>query len=268
MGERARLLQDKVAVVVGAGRGVGRAVAEAFAVEGARVVLAARTEAEIDQVARDLHSSGASATAIAVDVTSTASVDRLFQNVLQQFGQVDILVTNAAANGPIGMVWETDPDAWLELYNVNVIGMVRCAHAALPDMIQRRQGKIIIVGSVAGYSDAWAARRPELAAYGLTKAATNRLARMLSEQVKPYGINVNCVGVAARTRLDYEARIELARYNNEPGALAPHELTGKDKTLPEENVAPFVFLASNLSDHITGQYIEANSLPDSWRTTR
>lgn len=267
MRERGGLLQGKVAVVVGAGRGVGRAVGEAFSAEGAPVVLTARTESEIDQVARSLCESGASAAAIPVDVSSTDSVDHLFQNVLRQFGQIDVLVTNAAANGPIGMVWETDPNAWLELYNINVVGMVRCAHAALPDMIRRRRGKIIIVGSIAGYSDAWAARRPELAAYGLTKAATNRLARMLSEQVKPYGINVNCVGVAARTRLDYEARLELARLNNEPPALAPHELKGKDKTLPEENVAPFVFLASNLSDHITGQYLEANTLPDSWRPT-
>src|SRR5262249_48970347 len=103
--------------------------------------------------------------------------------------------------------------------------------------------------------------------YGLTKAATNRFARCLSEQVKPYGINVNCVGVSARTRLDYEARIELARIHGEAPPPAPEDVPAKDRTRPEENVAPFGFLASALSDHITGQYMEANTLPDGLRET-
>jgi len=262
------LLEGKVAVIAGAGRGIGRAVAQAFAAEGAALALAARSAGEIQALAAELSARGTNAIAIPTDVTRAPEVQALFVRVRRELGAVDILVANAAANGPIGMVWETDPEAWLDVYNVNVVGMVRCVQAALPDMLERRRGKIILVGSVAGYSDAWAARRPELAAYGLTKAATNRLARMLSEQVKPYGINVNCIGVAARTRLDYEARTELARLNNEPPPLPPDRLVGTDRTLPEENAAPFVFLASNLSDHITGQYLEANTLPDSLRTTR
>lgn len=259
------LLKGKVAVIAGAGRGVGRAVAEAFAAEGAAVALAARSQQELEELANELVTRGARALAIPTDLTQTKDVDGLFERTRQEFGKVDIVVLNAAANGPIGMVWETDPAAWLELYDVNVVGMVRCARAALPAMIEQRSGKIIIVGSVAGYSDAWASRRPELAAYGLTKAATNRLARMLSEQCKPYGINVNCVGVSARTRLDYEARMELARIHGEPNPPAPHEMPHDQKTLPEENIAPFVFFASALSDHITGQYLEANTLPDSLR---
>ncbi len=259
------LLKGKVAVIAGAGRGVGRAVAEAFAAEGATIALAARTASEIEQLAQELNTRGTRTLAIPTDVMKTHEVNTLFERVHQELGATDILVTNAAANGPVGMIWETDPDAWLELYDVNVVGMVRCVHAALPAMIQRRSGKIIIVGSVAGYSDAWASRRPELAAYGLTKAATNRLARMLSEQCKPYGINVNCIGVSARTRLDHEARMELARIHGEPNPPAPHEMPHDQKTLPEENIAPFVFFASALSDHITGQYLEANTLPDNLR---
>jgi NAD(P)-dependent dehydrogenase (short-subunit alcohol dehydrogenase family) len=259
------LLKGKVAVIAGAGRGVGRAVTEAFAAEGAAVALAARTSTEIEQLASEIKSRGGSALAIPTDISKTNEVDNLIARVLGAWGAIDILVTNAAANGPIGMVWETDPDEWVELYNINVVGMVRCARAVLPSMIERRSGKIIIVGSVAGYSDAWAARRPDLAAYGLTKAATNRLARLLSEQVKPFGINVNCIGVSARTRLDYEARLELARRHGEPPPPHPADTPRREKTLPEENVAPFVFLASSLSDHITGQYIEANTLPDGLR---
>ena len=259
------LLEDKVAVIAGAGRGVGRAVAEGYAAEGAAVALAARSADEIQELAVQITARGGKALAVRTDITRKQEVEQLFARVRDELGAVDILVNNAAANGPIGMLWETDPEEWLSLYDVNVVGMVRCAHAALPDMIARRRGKIIIVGSVAGYSDRWAALRPELAAYGLTKAATNRFARCLSEQVKPYGINVNCVGVSARTRLDYDARRQLARIHGESPALTPEMLPAQDRTLPEENVAPFVFLASTLSDHITGQYLEANTLPDGLR---
>lgn len=259
------LLEGKVAVIAGAGRGVGRAVAEAFAAEGAAVALAARSADEIQALATEITARGEKALAVPTDLTQTEQVKHLFARVQNELGDVDILVANAAANGPIGMVWETDPDEWLALYDVNVVGMVRCTHFVLPGMIQRRRGKIIIVGSVAGYSDRWAMLRPELAAYGLTKAATNRFAKCLSEQVKPYGINVNCIGVSARTRLDFDARIELARIHGETPALAPEMLPTQDRTLPEENTAPFVFLASALSDHITGQYLEANTLPDGLR---
>lgn len=261
------LLDGKVAVIAGAGRGVGRAVAEAYADEGATVALAARSTDEIKELAAEIIGRGGNALAVPTDITHAHQVKNLFARVRDELGAVDILVNNAAANGPIGMVWETDPEEWLSLYDVNVVGMVRCAHAVLPGMIERRSGKIIIVGSVAGYSDRWAALRPELAAYGLTKAATNRFAKCLSEQVKPYGINVNCVGVSARTRLDYEARQQLAQIHGESPALAPEKLPAQDRTRPEENVAPFVFLGSTLSDHITGQYIEANTLPDGLRAT-
>src|SRR5581483_10824537 len=163
------LLKGKVAIIAGAGRGVGRAVAEAYAAEGAAVALAARTASEIEQLASEIHARGGAALAIPTDISKTDQVERLFALAHHELGAVDILVTNAAANGPIGMVWETNPDEWLDLYNINVVGMVRCARAALPAMIKRRSGKIIIVGSIAGYSDAWASRRPEHAAYGLTK---------------------------------------------------------------------------------------------------
>ena len=259
------VLQGKVAVVTGGGRGVGRAVALAFAAEGAAVAVAARTSGEVERVAEEVLALGGKAVAVRADVTRQEEVDALFARVNEEISPVDILVNNAAVIDPLGMVWETEPSAWQEAFDVNVIGMVRCVRAVLPTMKDRRSGKIIIVGSRAGWSDGWAARNTEQMAYGVTKAAVNRFSTCLAEQVKPYGINVNCVGVSAQTRLDQQTRQALARLRGAPPPPALNEIPVEKRTLPEENVAPFVFLASSASDHITGTYLEANNLPDRLR---
>ena len=261
------LLEGRVAVVTGSGRGVGRAVALAFAEEGATVVVTARSRDEIEDVAEDISGQGGRALAIPADIVSQKDVDTLFGRVLSELGPVDILVNNAAIAGPSGMTWKIDPDAWQEMFNVNVTGMVRCARAVLPAMITGRYGKILIVGSVAGREPNWAERCPEIIAYGVSKAAANHFSNCLAAQVKDYGINVNCIGVGAQTRLSHQHRRAMAGMREQSPPPPWEELPQEDRVLPEENVAPFVFLASSLSDHITGQYIEANSLPNRLRRT-
>jgi len=256
------LLEGKIAVVTGSGRGIGRAVAIAFAKEGAAVALAARTRNEIENAADEIRTRGGCALAIPTDLTRQEDIDALFTNVQKELGQVDILVNNAATNGPIGMIWQTDPTDWQEAYNVNVVSMVRCVQAALPGMMERRQGKIILVGSIAGWSESWASGNPEQTAYGLTKAAIIRLNTCLARQLGSYRINVNCVGVGAYTRLGDQTFRELARLRGESPPPTLDEIPAENRTLPEENVGSFIFLASSLSDHVTGAYIEANSLPD------
>lgn len=107
-------------------------------------------------------------------------------------GEVDILVNNAAVVGAYGFLWETDPNEWQQLFNINVIGMARCARAVLPAMISRRYGKILNVGSIAGGSENWASQCHEQMAYGVSKAAVIRFSECLAAQVIGYGINVNC----------------------------------------------------------------------------
>ena len=255
------LLKGKVAVVTGAGRGIGRAVAIALAGEGAAVALAARTADEIESAASEIRAGRGRALTVPTDVTRQTDVDVLFELVREKLGEVDILVNNAAIMGPAGNLWETDPAAWGTVFDVNVISMVRCARAVLPAMVSRRYGKIINVGSTAGYSDSWASRFPEQTAYGTTKAAIHRFSVCLAHQVKSDGVNVNCVGVSAHTRMSDEAREALARLRGEPPPPSVNEAPVEARTLPEENAPLFVFLASSLSDHITGQYLEANSLP-------
>jgi NAD(P)-dependent dehydrogenase (short-subunit alcohol dehydrogenase family) len=256
------LLTGKVAVVTGSGRGIGRAVALAFAREGAEVVITARNSQELDRVSDEVHYLGGTCTVVPADVTRQQDVDRLFAAIHKELGQVDILVNNAGALGPIEHFEDADMDAWQDIFEVNVIGLARCIRAALPTMIERRSGKIINVGSDAARSDGWAASNFEHTAYAASKAAVIRLTEVLAVQVRPYGINVNCVGAWADTVMSVEARQRLARLRGEKPMGALDEIPVSERVDPEENAPLFVFLASSLSHHITGQYIEANSLPD------
>jgi len=260
------LLKDKVAVVTGAGRGIGRAVALAMAAEGAAVGLAARTSAEIESTAEEIRDGGGRALAVPTDVGRQEEVDALFAQVGNDLGDVDILVANAAVSEATGNLWEIDPNEWQRMFEINVLGVARCARAVLPAMIQRRYGKIIIVGSKAARSETWASRHNEQMGYAVTKAAVHRLGELLAEQVKPYAINVNCIGVAADTRLGEAAREAAAIRKGERPPPRLEDIPLEQRViLPEENVAPFIFLASRLGDHITGAYIEADTLPDTMR---
>jgi NAD(P)-dependent dehydrogenase (short-subunit alcohol dehydrogenase family) len=255
------LLAGKVAVVTGAGRGVGSAVAVELAEAGAAVALAARTVDEIESVAEGIRASGSRAIAVPTDVTRQSEVDTLFAQTREELGEVDVLVNNAAIIGPTGKLWETKLTEWHEVFDINLFSMVRCASSVLPSMVERGYGKIINVGSTAGWTDSWVPGNAEQAAYAATKAAIMRFSVCLAQQVKADGVNVNCVGVSAHTRMSDEARLALARVRGTPPPPTMDDLPIDQQVLPERNAPLFVFLASSLSDNITGQYLEANQMP-------
>lgn len=255
------LLTGKVAVVTGAGRGVGRAVAVELAEAGAAVALAARTVSEIESAAETIRAGGHRAMPVPTDVTSQSEVDSLFAKTREQLGEIDILVNNAAIIGPTGKLWETNLSDWHNIFDINLFSMVRCASSALPAMVERGCGKIINVGSTAGWTDSWVPGNAEQAAYAATKAAIMRFSVCLAQQVKSDGVNVNCVGVSAHTRMSDEARLALARVRGTPPPPTMDDLPISQQVLPETNAPLFVFLASSLSDYITGQYLEANQMP-------
>ena len=249
-------MRGTVAVITGGGRGIGAAVALAFAGEGATVVLAARTASEITQVAAMV---GAAALAIPTDVSSAQDVSKLVQRVLDGYGRVDVLVNAAGILGPIGPLWEADPEGWKRAIEVNLYGTFLCCRAVLPHMVQRRQGKII------NFSGGGAAS-PFLrfAAYGASKAAVVRLTETLAEEVKPFNVQVNAIApgmvdtrllddiLAAKERAgDQLERVRRLRHAGEGGV---------SRNLVAELA---LWLASDESHGLTGKLIAAPY--DGWR---
>lgn len=187
-------LEGKVAIVTGASRGIGKAIAIALAREGADVVVAARTEEEtgslpgtIHKTADEIHSLGRRSLAIKTDVTKEEQVAELVSRTLGEFGRIDILVNNAGINVP-GRVLDIPVKRWDLIIAVNLRGTFLCAKAVLPTMVERRSGSIINLSSILGSREISGS-----VAYGVTKAAIERFTYGLAEEVREYNIAVNAM---------------------------------------------------------------------------
>ncbi len=177
------LLEGQVAIVTGAGRGIGKATVLALAQAGAAVVLAARSRGEISGVADQIKQRGGKALAIPTDVADLVQVDHLLVLILRAFGRVDILVNNAAVIQPLGNVWETSPKAWQRLIAVNVIGPYLCVRSVLPHMLERGSGRVINVSSGAAEANLQGA-----SAYTASKAALERFSGTLAAEIDGTGV--------------------------------------------------------------------------------
>ena len=192
----------RVALVTGAGRGIGAATARLLAREGAAIALAARTEEEIVSVAREISSRGRTALQVRLDVAEEVSVSSCFEKIRAELGDVTILINNAGTPGIPLPVAATRPERWRRTFDVNVTGAFLCAREALPGMVSANWGRIVNVSSAA-------ARHPVagMAAYGASKAALDQLTRVLALEGGPYGIVVTGVypGVVD-TKMQEESR--------------------------------------------------------------
>ena len=186
MTERTQELSGHVAIITGAGRGIGRAIAIAYAQAGAAVCCAARTGEEITATVRDIVTSGGRALAVPADVTQLASVQQMLQTTVETFGGLDILVINAGGNYDRRHVAESHPEDWRATVEVNLLGAYYCAHAAIPYLKQRGAGKIITVGSGIGHRGYAGS-----SAYACSKAGLWMLTRVLAQELWPFNISVN-----------------------------------------------------------------------------
>src|SRR4051794_22417167 len=173
-----------VAIVTGAGRGFGKAIAMRLAREGYAVALTARTQSQIDEVAAEIRRLGGRALALAGDVTDRQGVDRVITEAERQLGPIMLLINNAGVPGPFGPIWAVDPEEWWASQAVHIRAPLLFLRAVLPGMIQRRAGRIIVVSAKASRLVA-----ANLSAYCVGKIAQTRIVEEVAVETRELGIS-------------------------------------------------------------------------------
>jgi len=235
------MLNGKVALITGAGRGIGKEIVLTYARAGADVALVARTKSQLEIVANEVHKTGQRALVIQADVSDPADVQRMVEETLREFGQIDILVNNAAVAGPVPVIDMTLED-WNRMIGVNLTGVYLCSRAVLPHMIERGQGKIISIASGSGLRGS--ARN---AHYSASKAGVIAFTQALANEVREHGLQVNviCPGPIKTEML-------ASRPNTSP--------VDESNFLETKDVAgAALFLAADLSGRMNAQIISVRN---------
>jgi NAD(P)-dependent dehydrogenase (short-subunit alcohol dehydrogenase family) len=243
-------LKNQTAIITGAGRGIGRATALALAEAGAAVVLVARSADEVNSVADEIKFNGASGQALAIptDISDPAEVDHLLVLTLRAFGQIDILVNNAAMINPIGKVWETSPLAWQKLIATNLLGPYFCARAVLPHMLERGSGRIINISSAAADINL-----EGTSAYNASKAALERFSGTLAAEVDGTGVVVTTFRPGTvDTGMQAEMRQTPAQFLPKTELFQSFFDKGQLRS-PDEIAQAVLWLASRFSVDTNGQ---------------
>ena len=253
------LLEGKVAIVSGIGPGVGRAVALAFAREGADVVLGARTEDRLAELAKEIEAAGRRVAHHPTDIRKEEDCAALAETAVTAFGGVDVLVNNAFWHGQLGEMAEMPPDMWRKAFETNVLGSLAMTRAVAPSMEARGGGSVVMVNTLAarqGYD--------EEAPYAASKGALLTTARSLARNLGPKGIRVNSVlpGPIWGPSLEWW----FAQLAKERGVTPEDVYTDESsrtslRHIPtsEEVAEVILFFASDLSKAVTGQTLDVNA---------
>lgn len=251
------MLRDKVVVVAGVGPGLGRSIALASAREGADVVLAARTAAKLDEVAKEVDALGRRAVAVPVDLTDPEAASRLASGAAEAFGKVDALVYNALAMPPIKDLMVVDLDAINAAFDQNVVAALRLIRSFVPQLGESGGAVVMITSMVVRFS------QRTMAPYKMTKTALLAMAQSLATELGPKGIRVNSVApghiwgdslkwyfsyLAHKRGVDAQVIYDETAAGNDLGRLCE----------PDEIADAAVFLASPLARAITGQCLDVN----------
>ncbi|MCK9274410.1 MAG: SDR family oxidoreductase [Syntrophales bacterium] len=245
-------LKGKVAIVTGGGRGIGRAIALGLAGAGASVVIAGRTQDQLDGVAQEILAAGGRVLPVVTDLISARDIENLVEETMQSFGRIDILVNNAARSF-LRSLLDLREDGWDKVFDTNVKAVWLLSRAAAKIMIGQKEGRIINITTVG-------AEKAELgmAAYGCSKAALKMLTRCMAREWAPFGILVNAVGPGL-TRTDFSKPI----WSNPDIASHVESLLPMGRLAePEEIVGSVLFLASDAAGYITGHtiYVDGGAL--------
>lgn len=254
-------LKDKVAIVTGAGRGIGKAIALSFASEGTNLVVVSRTLPEVKETAAKVQDLGRCSIAINADVSNKDDVEMIVRQTVREFGRVDILVNNAGIQGPIGALVENDIEQWIKTVHINLIGTFLCTKLVLPIMMEHRWGKIINLSGGGATS-----LRPYFSAYAASKAAVVRLTETVAEEVKEFNIQVNAIAPGVVNTGMLEEVITAGEAAGERALTEAKRQLETGGTPPEKAAALAVFLASEESNWLTGRLISA--VWDDWSGMR
>lgn len=254
-----RLLDGKVALVSGAGPGLGRDIALACGRQGASVVVAARTEARVGALAAEVEGLGAKALALRLDVCDSDSCRSAVDRVVETFGRLDVLVNNAFHAGDRTRFADADLDAWRRTMDVNLFGTLQLTQACLPPMVAQGDGRIVMVNSMSAVR-----MRPRFGAYTASKAALAAATKILAVELGGQGIRVNGVhpgyiwGDSVARYFEHLARQKGITPDEQYAEVASETALGY--LAPSGEIAEaVVFFASDMSKAITGQALGVNA---------
>jgi NAD(P)-dependent dehydrogenase (short-subunit alcohol dehydrogenase family) len=244
-------LEGQVALVTGAGRGIGRAIALALGEAGAAVAVCARTEGAVTGVAGEIADRGGHALAMRCDVTNRQEVESMAAQIEGAIGPIDLLVNNAGRFGPVGPFAATEPDEWWQALEVNLRGPLYCARAVLPGMLTRGHGRIVNVSSGVGF-----AAIPMLSAYVVSKTALYRLSENLAAETRGQGVMVFAIDPGlVRTAIS-----ESALSCGEPSIQQwfTDAFASQEDVSAESAAALVAYLASGAADVLSGRNIDVS----------
>ena len=241
-------LEGQVAVITGSSRGIGKAIAERMAEQGARVVISSRKAEPCNEVAAAINERHGAGRAIAIpaNISSKQDLQHLAEETTRQLGPIDTLVCNAASNPYYGPMAGIEDDQFRKILENNVIANHWLINFVAPSMVQRRQGSIVIVSSIGGLRGS-----PVIGAYNISKAADFQLARNLAVELGPHNVRVNCIAPGL-------IRTDFARALWEDEAMLKQRMSTTPLRRigePDEIAGAAVFLASKAGSYMTGQSI-------------
>jgi NAD(P)-dependent dehydrogenase (short-subunit alcohol dehydrogenase family) len=248
-------------LVTGASRGIGKRLAIGFAAKGARVGLLARSKPELDLCHLEIEHGGGNALRMRADVADYEQVSAAVERMRVHFGSpLQVLVCAAAMQGSVGPFAETNPKHWAEIIHTNLLGVMNACRAVLPQMIQRRSGKIILLTGGTGSQ-----ARPNFSIYAATKAAVVSFAESVAEEVRDHNVQINCMAPGASyTHMTDQILAAGDRAGwREIEEAQQVRLTGGVPA--EKQIELALFLASEPSNHITGRLIHVE---DNWKRLR
>lgn len=249
-----RRLEGKIAIVTGAGDGIGEAIAERFAEEGARLVVADIDAGRIGAVAARLRGLGGEVVEVVGDMTREETANRLVETAIATFGAVDVLMNNVGGNTP-GKIWDMTPEEWDRIITLNMRPTFLCTRAVAPHMMARRYGRIVCTSSGAREGAPWLASRGA-APYSAAKAGIHGFIRDMAFELGEYNVCINAMAVGAvgtkRLAPYFETVHQQTPYS--PQGLTPLGRVAE----PREIANAALFLASDEASYVTGATLNVN----------